>query len=392
MVKGLGVDPGTKSFDIAIVEGDRVVWEKSIETVNVALNPSLLIEAVEEAGEADLIAGPSGYGTPLVFNEDIRDPEIFSTEILLLTKKEDIVEGIGRGELGMAVYDAISKVVVEFWRRKLPVCYIPSVILLPTIPRFRKINKIDMGTADKMAIAFLAIYDQAKRLSIGYDEVSFILVEMGFGYNAVITVDKGKIVDGFGGTLVHTGFLTIGALDAEIAVAGKVWERSDVFYGGVATIAETMDLERVVKGYLEGEEPFSTALEAMFESLEKNVRAMLTVQRNPKEIIVSGRLTRISEIRKIIEERLGDIAPVIKLKGLEGAKISKEAAQGYAAIAEGLAGGFFKELVEKTGITKAKGTVMDWIYHPRLKHAKESLRKAYKISVRKDALKRIGLI
>jgi len=391
MVKGLGIDPGTKSFDIVVVEGDKVVWEKSIETVDVARNPSLIIEAVEEAGEVDLIAGPSGYGTPLVFNEDIIDPEIFSTEILLLTKKEDIAKGVERGELGMAVYDALSKVVIEFWRRKLPVCYIPSVILLPTVPKFRKINKLDMGTADKMAIAFLAIYDQARRLGVEYSETSFILVEMGFGYNAVIAVGKGKIVDGFGGTLIHTGFLTIGALDAEIAVAGKVWERSDVFYGGVATITGTVDLERVVKGYLEHEEPFFTALEAMFESIEKNVRAMLTVQKNPKEIIISGRLTLITEIRKIIEERLGDIAPVTKLKGLEGAKISKEAAQGYAAIAEGLAGGFFKELIERTGVTKAKGTVMDWIYHPRLKHAKESLRRAYEISIGKDTLKRMGL-
>ena len=391
MVKGLGIDPGTKSFDIVVVEDDKVVWEKSIETVDVAQNPSLIIEAVEEAGEVDLIAGPSGYGTPLVFNDDIRDPEVFSTEVLLLTKKEDIEKGVERGELGMAVYDALSKVVIEFWKRKLPVCYIPSVILLPTVPKYRKINKLDMGTADKMAIAFLAIYDQAKRLSIGYDETNFVLVEMGFGYNAVIAVDKGRIVDGFGGTLVHTGFLTIGALDAEIAVAGKVWERSDVFYGGVATITGTVDLERVVKGYLGNEEPFFTALEAMFESIEKNVRAILTAQQNPKEIIISGRLTRISEIRKIVEERLGNVAPVTKLRGLRGAKISKEAAQGYAAIAEGLAGGFFKELIEKIGITKAKGTIMDWIYHPRLKHAKESLRRAYKVSVKKDVLKRIGL-
>ncbi len=391
MVKGLGIDPGTKSFDLVVVENGEVVWEKSIETVDVAHNPSLIIEAVEEAGNVDLIAGPSGYGTPLVFNDDIIDPEVFSTEILLLTKKEDIVKGVNRGELGMAVYDALSKVVIEFWRRKLPVCYIPSIILLPTVPKRRKINKLDMGTADKMAIAFLAVHDQAERLSIDYEETSFILVEMGFGYNAVIAVDKGKIVDGFGGTLVQTGFLTIGALDAEIAVAGKVWERSDVFYGGVATIINTADLEYAIRKYVNGEEPYLLAFESMLESIEKAVRAMLTSQPQPREIVLSGRLTRITALRKELESRLEKIAPVVKLKGLKGAKISKEATQGYAAIAEGLAGGFFKKLIEHTRIVEAKGTVMDWIYHPRLKNAKESLRKAYGKALKKEKLSKIGI-
>ena len=66
MVKGLGIDPGTMSFDIAVVENDRVVWEKSISTIEVAKNPSVLVKGVEEAGKVDVIAGPSGYGTPAV--------------------------------------------------------------------------------------------------------------------------------------------------------------------------------------------------------------------------------------------------------------------------------------------------------------------------------------
>lgn len=384
MVKGLGIDPGTMSFDIAVIENDKVVWEKSISTIEVAKNPSTLVESVEEAGRVDVIAGPSGYGTPIVWNKDIIDPKVFATKILLLTDEEDIRRGVERGEFGMRVYDALTKVVVELWRRKLPVCYIPSVILLPTIPSYRKINKLDMGTADKMAIAVLAVYDQASRLGIGYDETSFILVEMGFGYNAVMAVNKGKIIDGLGGTLVPTGFLTIGPLDAELAVAGKMWERSDVFYGGVSTICETLNVEEAVRKYVEEVEPFKSAFESMFESLEKSVRSLLTSLPNPKEIIISGRLTRIQDIREEIERRLGKIAPVVKIKGLRGAKISKEAAQGYAIVAEGIGGGYFRKLVEHMEILKAKGTVMSWVHHPRLMKAKEELREAYKRSVKPE--------
>ncbi len=387
MVKGLGIDPGTMSFDIAVVENDRVVWEKSISTIEVAKNPSVLVKGVEEAGKVDVIAGPSGYGTPVVWNEDIIDPRVFATKILLLTDEEDIRRGVERGEFGMGVYDALTKVVVELWRRKLPVCYIPSVILLPTVPSYRKINKLDMGTADKMAIAVLAVYDQASRLGLNYGETSFILVEMGFGYNAVMAVKKGKIIDSLGGTLVPTGFLTVGPLDAELAVAGKMWERSDVFYGGVSTICRTLNVEEAVRKYVEEIEPFKSAFESMFESLEKSVRSLLVSLPNPKEIIISGRLTRIRDIRKEIERRLGKIAPVVKIKGLKGAKISKEAAQGYAIVAEGLGGGYFRKLIEHMEILKAKGTVMSWVHHPRLMKAKEELREAYRKSVKSEKQK-----
>jgi predicted butyrate kinase (DUF1464 family) len=43
----------------------------------------------------------------------------------------------------------------------------------------------------------------------------------------------------------------------------------------------------------------------------------------------------------------------------------KETAQGYALVADGLAGGKYKELVEWMKIKEAKGTALDYIYHPK---------------------------
>lgn len=385
-MRALGIDPGTRSFDLVVIEDGKVVWEDSIDTVTVATRPESLIEAVERAGAVDIIAGPSGYGVPVTRNEDILDPWRFALEVLLLTRERDLEIGVKAGELGIRVYEALAKAVVELWRKKLPVVYIPSTVLLPTVPSHRKVNKLDMGTADKMAIAVLGVLDQSTRLGVEYGEVNFILVEMGFGYNAALAVDKGVIIDGLGGTLVPTGFLTIGPIDAELAVMGHQWLRSDVFHGGASEACGTLDMDEVLKRYEQHEQPCAAAVEAMLEGVAKAVRALTLSLPNPREILLSGRHSRHPMLNKLVRERLEEVAPVRQIGGLPGARLAKEAAQGYAVVGEGLAGGRFKELVEHMRIREARGTVLDWVFHPRLKEAKERLRRAYSESVRNPKL------
>jgi len=387
-MRSLGIDPGTRSFDLVVVEGGRVVWEESIDTTEVAERPESLVEAVKAAGSVDIIAGPSGYGVPLTSNREIVDPYRFALEVLLLTRREDLTLGIELGELGIRVYEAITKVVVELWRSGLPVCYIPSCVLLPTIPPYRKVNKLDMGTADKMAVAVLGAFDQSRRYGVDYKEVSFILVELGFGYNAVIAVDGGVIVDGLGGTLTPTGFLTIGPIDAEIAVMGREWIRSDVFHGGVAEICGKLSVDEVLDGYEKGEEPYLLAVEAMLEGVERSVKS-LTPSEGVREILLSGRYSRNPRFRRLVEKRLSKIAPVRVLGTLPGAETAKEAAQGYAMVGDGVAGGFFSDLIKHMQITEACGTVLDWVFHPRLNSAKEWLYKAYIESVKNPKLLKI---
>jgi len=385
-MRALGIDPGTRSFDLTLIDGKRVVWEDSIDTVTVAERPEALIEAIEKAGRVDIIAGPSGYGVPVTFNRDITDPYKFALEVLLLTREEDLKIGIEHGELGIRVYEAITKVVVELRRRNLPVCYIPSCILLPTIPPHRKVNKLDMGTADKMAVTALGVFDQSVRYGLEYKETNFILVELGFGYNAAIAVDKGMIVDGLGGTLIQTGFLSIGFIDGEISVMGREWIRSDVFHGGVADICGVLSLEDALNRYEQGEEPYALAIESMLEGVEKAVRSLTSSVRKPREIVLSGRHSRHPKFRRLVEERLERIAPVRSLGMLPGARISKEAAQGYAMIGEGIYGGEFSDLIKHMQIIDARGTVLSWVFHPRLKAAKENLLRTYIETVKNPKL------
>jgi predicted butyrate kinase (DUF1464 family) len=114
----------------------------------------------------------------------------------------------------------------------------------------------------------------------------------------------------------------------------------------------------------------------------KTISMVKTSLRKPREIILSGRLTRNPFIYEDIEKHLTPILPVRKLNPLPGARISKEAGQGYAIIGEGLAGGYFQKLIKHTRITEASGTALDWVMHPNLKKAQMRLHEAYRETIK----------
>jgi predicted butyrate kinase (DUF1464 family) len=58
--------------------------------------------------------------------------------------------------------------------------------------------------------------------------------------------------------------------------------------------------------------------------------------------------------------RLETIAPVVDLEGF--AKVSKQGAQGAALIADGLAGGGERPLVEALRLREARGSVLDYLH------------------------------
>jgi predicted butyrate kinase (DUF1464 family) len=180
-------------MDVCAIEDGVVYYEESIDNVELAKEPEKIISALKEAFPVDVIAGPSGYGVEPTRIEDVLEDvfEEWYYNFVLLTTKADILRAIEDGVLGAVLYKNMADFSVWMKREGLPVIFIPSVIELPTVPLHRKVNKIDMGTADKMAVAVLGVYDQSRRLKVPYSEVSFILVEVGFGYNAVVGVEGG---------------------------------------------------------------------------------------------------------------------------------------------------------------------------------------------------------
>ena len=93
----------------------------------------------------------------------------------------------------------------------------PGVVHLTSVPAHRKINRVDMGTADKVCAVALAIHEQARRRGCSARDVSFILLELGGAFTAAIAVEQGRIVDGLGGSSGPIGAMAGGALDGEVA-------------------------------------------------------------------------------------------------------------------------------------------------------------------------------
>ncbi len=344
MVRVIGIDPGTKSFDFCGLEDDTVILDTSISTGEIIKDSEMLSDIIIET-RADLVVGPSGFGIPITSIKDIGERELF---LMSLIKKEDKKSIMG-----------LRASINQIKQNKLPVFFIPGVIHLPTVPYYRKINKIDMGTADKLCCAALGIRDQALRYKKNYSETSFILLEMGFGYTAALAIADGKIVDGIGGSSGNIGFLSLGCMDAELAYLLGGFDKELIFRGGVETIAKKP--EKLVQD--------EDALNAYIEGAVKDVLA-LTSSTKPLEVLVSGRISRVNGIFDELKERLD--FPVRRLEGFD-VKHVKEAAQGAALIANGLAGGRYSELIDVMQIREAKGTSLDYILLPEI----DALKKEY---------------
>ncbi len=337
MPRVIGIDPGTKSFDLFGLDDERIILDVSIPTKEIASNPESVIDVLNI--DPDLIVGPSGYGIPLKRISDITDRDIFLMSLVRTDDKRSI--------LGMRRCIEILK------KHDLPVCFIPGVIHLPTVPSYRKINRIDMGTPDKLCSCALGIRDQALRSGIDYDQTSFILLEIGFAHTAAIAVDAGMIVDGIGGSSGGIGFLSMGAMDAELAYLIRGFEKEFMIGRGARSLAGDDIMPEDIARY-------DDARCALSEGAIKNVLA-LTASLTPEEVLLSGRLSGIPEIRDELIERLGVIAPVRLLKGFSGVKIAKKSAQGAALIANGLFRGRYEDLVQTMRINEARGTVLDYV-------------------------------
>ncbi len=347
MVRVIGVDPGTKSYDFCGLDDDKLFMDTSIPSEYIIENPKKVVELIKSAEPLDLIVGPSGYGLPLTHISEMDDQKLF---LMTLIRPDSRT----KANLGLrAVVDALKE-------EKFNVYFIPGVIHMPTVPSYRKVNKIDMGTADKLCCAVLGVFDQARHYSIGYDEVSFILVEMGYGYNAIIGVDEGQIIDGIGGTTGNIGFLSLGAMDGELAYLLNKIDKKTLRQGGAAYVAgdEKVTPEELVMGIQN--ERYFLAWEAFVEGLEKGIAQIRVSVKDPKEIVLSGRLCRTKKIYDELSNRLSSLGKVRRMEGF--AKVAKEAAQGAALLADGLANGEYERLVDFMKIKEAKGTVLDHIY------------------------------
>jgi predicted butyrate kinase (DUF1464 family) len=342
-----GVDPGTVSFDVCALEGGEVILERGFRTEEVGADPAPLVEALVDHGPFDLVLGPAGYGLPLVPVEQVGEGEL---ALMLLLREDE-----PGGRVGVAGMRAIMRALIA---AGLPLVFGPGAIHLPTIPAYRKWNRIDLGTADKVASAALCIADQARRLDIEFAETSFVMLELGGAFSAAIAVDGGRIVDGFGGSAGPIGARACGALDAEAAyLLGAALSKRTVFSGGALDPRGELDLSEGLDA-LRRDPRLSDGWLALEEGAAKAALALTVSAPAPREILVAGRLARAPGMLEALAERLAAVAPVRVVAGPGGVH-AKAAAQGAAVLADGLAGGRYAALVDRLGVREAGGTALD---------------------------------
>ena len=348
-MKALGIDPGTSSFDFCVLDDQTgsAVYEASVPTAVVATSPESLLSVVKEA-DADVIVGPSAMGLPVTHISDLTDLKLAQATLGKNTE----------------VDIAIRQFIIMQKELNLNVFFTPNVIQLPTVPLYRKRNKVDMGTADKTCIAALALRDYANSHSENYQDANVVVLELGFGFNAIMAIEEGKLIDGIGGTIFPgPGYLTIGAMDLEIAHTLGRFTEAQLGFGGIAYAAgDVIPPEEYVKRLYEAN--LATAWNSLVDGIVKSVAMELTVfEETPTEIILSGRLTRVPKMYERLVASLERYEiPIRKLEGY--AEKSKEAAQGAALLASGLAGGTHADLVDVLELRGASGTVLDYVRWP----------------------------
>ena len=336
----LGIDPGTVTLDICGLDDGNVFLDRTMPTVDALRNPQTLARVIEQAAPLDLVAGPSGYGLPLMSARDATDDDLR----LACLAAEGTLGGIG----------GLRAVLRLLGRLSVPVVFTPGVIHLRSVPDHRKVNRVDMGTADKLCAVVLAIRQEMARRQCGPDGVSFVLLELGGAFTAALVVDEGRVVDGIGGTSGPLGARASGALDGEVAFLMRTVEKDSLFLGGAASVAGV--------DALSWPPPSSStpraqrAWDAYIEQAAKAVVALWVNAPAARYVLLSGR--HATAARDAVAAALSPFEVEVELLD-SMATVSKHAAQGAALLADGLTGGASSAIVERLGIREAAGTVLD---------------------------------
>src|SRR2546422_583968 len=222
MPRVIGIDPGTVSIDLCGLDDGTLFLDRSWPTAEALADPAPFVAELEAAGPLDLVVGPSGYGLPITRVQDITEEAL---RLAFLAAPGE-TGGIG----------GLRNLVRALARPPLPVVLTPGVVHLPTVPAHRKVNRVDMGTAEKVCAVALAVSDQARRFGSPLSNVSLVLLELGGAFTAAVAVAAGRIVDGVGGSAGPLGFRAAGALDGEGADLPGGRAKAPPFPGRAATV------------------------------------------------------------------------------------------------------------------------------------------------------------
>ena len=289
--------------------------------------------------------GPAGYGLPLVPGAEVGEREL----ALMVLKRAD--EPAAR--IGIAGMRTIIRALIA---AGIPLVFGPGAIHLPTVPDHRKWNRIDLGTADKVASAALGIADQAERLGIPYDETSFVMLELGGGFSAALAVDARadrrrprRLGRPDRCACVRRARRRGGLSDRRRAVEADACSAE----GRSTPMGKSTSRHRERSSACVRTRAARDGWRALEEGAAKAVLALTASVPAPREILVAGRLAATPGLLDALADRLGRVAPV------RPALAARSAARGAALLADGLAGGSYAPLVSCLRLRDARGGVLD---------------------------------
>jgi predicted butyrate kinase (DUF1464 family) len=362
LVRALGTDSGTKSYDIFGFDDEtgEVFADEAIPREEMVKDPGLILRRLKEIDRdhgLDAIVASSGYGIPLKLAKDVSDEEI---ALATFITENDVRRG-----LRIIGLRKLLKMLKEDPELGSKTYFTPGVIQLPTVPDYRKINKIDMGTSDKVYTAALAIARHAELRGIDYGDVSIIVVEVGFAYTSALGIRKGRIVDAMAGTAGFPGFLGMGCMDGELVYAlanSTEISKELLFKGGAAYLSNFDPFRASIDEFIK---PGTPGYELLVEAIVKDILSLLCSVK-PEAVYLSGRFLRIPLFARDLERRLADLFEnfgwkvEIAVLGSMG-KVAKQAAEGAALMANGLAGGKYRKLIDVLGLKESKGSIFEYV-------------------------------
>jgi len=328
VIRVVGTDPGTSSLDLLLLVDGEVAGQERLMPEQLRRDPECLVRQLRSWMPLDLVAGPSGYGLPLVRSSELSDSQIDEMSLVRPDQR-----GLKAGVHGF------RSLIRALRSSELPVVFLPGGIHLPSIPAHRKLNTIDMGTADKVAVAALALWFDAQRDGNGlpaFCQSRFALVELGSVFAAVLVIEQGQVVDAAAGTRGPIGVRSSGAWDGEVAYWYSPLTKDHLFQGGLEDLG-------------------SLGPSAFRESLTKYVAGLQSITPFQKMYLSGGALQR-PEIVGLACAALEPLGTVTPLESLPGAWV-KHAAQGAAIVADGLAGGHHADIVAALNLKGAAGSV-----------------------------------
>ncbi|MHA1618325.1 MAG: DUF1464 family protein [Promethearchaeota archaeon] len=356
----MGIDPGSGSFDFFGYEikdtTETIFLDKAIPSDLIKQDPQMLINLISQHLPLDCVVAPSGFGLPLKKVADLTDHDL--AEITLRHSSEPPSMGL-------------EAVLRNLKTLKINAYIIPGVKHFPTIPRYRKFNVIDMGTADKVCSTIFGLHSLQKSSQMDISSINFILIEIGRGFSAMIAVEGGKIIDGIGGTNL-LGIQNMGKIDGELAYQMQISSKKEIYQGGLRDILASQPIqeETLQKDFLQlpDDHPIKSyfvdqiskgllSLAHSFETVPKSIPVLITGDGISLKWIIS-QLEDHFKRKQIIGN-----SPLFSFQKLENfAHSAKSAAQGAAFIAEGIMGGQFHEILEYMRFFECKGSVFDDLF------------------------------